>query len=82
MVKLRRDKDYELLYDMDRKLDSLVSTMAVTCDQVTNLKKTVNGNGQPGHEQRIKSLEFKWVYITGGAGVLLALIEVLPRFMK
>ena len=73
---LERDSDIQLLQGMDQKLDGLVSTMAVQCEKMSKLEKTVNGNGQPGHAQRIAKLE-KYLWIAfGGLGVIQIALQV------
>ena len=43
---------------MEEKIDQIFSW-------VESLHKTVNGNGQPGHEQRIRKLEVKAGFLAG-----------------
>jgi hypothetical protein len=75
-ITLTRQSDIDLLRGMDEKLDGLVSTMAVQCEKVVKLEKTVYGNGNPGHAQRIAKLEmYLWMGL-GGLGVIQVLIQV------
>jgi hypothetical protein len=57
MVKLKREDDYKVLDRIETKLDALTSTLAVTCEIVGRHDKDINGNGQPGLNQKVATLE-------------------------
>ena len=69
-VILERASDYELIKGIDGKLDTVITTLAVTCEQVGKHEKTINGNGVKGILSRLSALE-RWMYLVTGGGIVI-----------
>ena len=70
-------------------LVQLQTTLTVLVEKVTRVEKAVLGNGQPGHEQRIRALENSrsvsqgavWA-LSAGASVLGAAAALLIQYLS
>jgi len=61
----------------EKMIIEMHTDLAVIKSKVSDMHKTLNGNGSPGILERLRKVENKVWYMMGGTGVIIIILQLI-----